>query len=94
MPKLSVISGAYNASAYPHFKESIESVLEQSFEDFEFIIFNDGSTDSTESVLREYERLDSRIKILTGEENRGLGYALNQCIKISKIIAKMFAFYH
>lgn len=84
MPKLSVISGAYNANACPHFRKSIESVLGQSFSDFEFIICDDGSTDDTLDLLREYEKRDRRVKILANEKNLGLAAALNRCIEISK----------
>ncbi len=83
MPKLSVISGAYNATACPHFKESIESVLGQSFSDFEFIICDDGSSDNTLEVLLEYERRDRRVKIIKNGNNLGLAAALNRCIEIS-----------
>ena len=83
MHKLSVISGAYNATACPHFRESLESVLGQSFSDFEFIICDDGSIDKTLDVLREYEKRDRRVKIIRNEKNLGLAAALNRCIEIS-----------
>ena len=83
MYKLSVISGAYNAASHPEFKKSIESVLNQSFSDFEFIICDDGSTDNTLDLLLEYEKRDDRVKILTNEKNLGLAKTLNRCIEIS-----------
>jgi glycosyltransferase involved in cell wall biosynthesis len=83
---VSVVISAYNEgeSVNELHKELTKVMSDLPLKDYELIFVDDGSTDSTASVLREYERLDSRIKILTGEENRGLGYALNQCIKISK----------
>ena len=83
MYKLSVISGAYNAASHPQFEKSIESILNQSFSDFEFIICDDGSTDNTLHLLREYEKLDGRVKIIKNESNLGLAATLNKCIEIS-----------
>ena len=83
MPKISVISGAYNAAVCPHFRESIESVLGQSFSDFEFIICDDGSTDGTLKLLLEYEMRDRRVKIIKNEKNLGLAAALNRCLELS-----------
>ena len=83
MPKISVISGVYNGTDCPHFRESIESILGQSFSDFEFIICDDGSTDNTPKVLSEYEKRDRRVKIIRNERNLGLAAALNRCIELS-----------
>lgn len=57
-PKVSVIMGAYNTGKY--IEECIESVLNQTFQDFEFIIINDCSTDYTLEVIKKYN--DERIK--------------------------------
>lgn len=70
MAKISVVMCCYNAEKY--IKETIDSVLAQTFKDFEFIIWNDGSTDSTLSVIENYN--DSRIKLFT-DVNRGEGMA-------------------
>ena len=78
MPKISIISGAYNISRCYSFEKSMESILSQSFSDFEFIICDDGSTDNTAELLEKYERLDGRIKIIRNENNRGLAYSLNR----------------
>jgi len=63
----------YNGEKY--LKQSIDSVLMQTFDDFEFIIINDGSTDSTLDILNSYS--DKRIKLIS-RENKGLIHSLNQ----------------
>ena len=84
MPKISVICGAYNAASHPMFERSVESILNQSFTDFEFIICDDGSTDGTYKALVDYSKRDSRIKVLKNEKNLGLAKALNRCLDIAK----------
>src|SRR5215204_3364964 len=71
-PAISVIMSAYNAGRY--IGEAIDSVLKQTFTDFELIIINDGSTDDTESVVRSFG--DPRI-VLVGQSNEGIAAALN-----------------
>jgi glycosyltransferase involved in cell wall biosynthesis len=83
MPKVSVIMGVYNCKNKDMLQNSIKSILEQSYQDFEFLICNDGSTDDTLEALYELGALDSRIKILTYEKNEGLAFALNYCLKNS-----------
>ena len=68
-PFFSVCIPAYNASKY--IGECIKSVINQSFDDYEVIIINDGSTDNTESIVGMYQTLDSRIKLYT-QQNKGL----------------------
>ena len=70
MAKVSVVMCCYNAEKY--IKETIDSVLGQTFDDFEFIIWNDGSTDATMSIVESYS--DYRIKVFT-DVNRGEGMA-------------------
>lgn len=70
MPKVSVVMCCYNSERY--IKETIDSVLGQTFTDFEFIIWNDGSTDSTENIILGYS--DERIKYFK-DINRGEGLA-------------------
>ena len=60
MPRISVISGAYNVASCYSFERSVESVLTQSFSDFEFIICDDGSSDETFEKLSHYAEKDSR----------------------------------
>lgn len=82
MPKISVIMGAYNIEQYMH--DAIESIINQTFSDWELIICDDGSTDNTFKILKEYEKKDSRIKVLKNDNNYGLAYSLNKCIQVSQ----------
>lgn len=66
-PKVSVLMPAYNGELY--LKESIESILNQSFADFEFIIIDDGSTDSSWGIIQEYAKKDTRIVAVKNEKN-------------------------
>lgn len=78
-PLVSVVLSTYNDEKY--IKESIEAVLAQSFRDFEFIIWNDGSTDSTEAIIKSFQ--DDRIRYFY-HENTGLGKALALACKEAK----------
>lgn len=83
MPKVSVIFPMYNVSAYV--KESVGSVLNQTFRDFELIAVNDGSTDNTEVVFEEATRNASDITIkLIKKENGGLADARNAALEIAR----------
>ena len=81
MPKVSIIIPIYNNEKY--LMESIDSVLNQTFQDFEIISINDGSTDNSLKILEEYAKKDSRIKIVT-QENKGAGSARNEGLKLAK----------
>lgn len=72
MPKISALLSVYNGERY--IEETIESVLNQTFSDFEFIIINDGSTDSTKEIIDRYK--DNRIRAFHLEKNVGVGEAL------------------
>lgn len=87
-PTLSVIMSVYNDEEYV--AEAIDSVLSQTYKDFEFIIVDDGSTDTTSKILESYESKDSRIKVLY-QKNQGLTKSLNNAIKIAQgsYIARM-----
>lgn len=86
--KLSVVMSCYNSEKY--LASAIDSILNQTFTDFEFIIWNDGSTDRTEEIIKSYD--DSRIRYFY-HENTGLGQALRlACQEVkSPIIARMDA---
>ena len=68
MPIISVVMPVYNAESF--LEEAINSILRQTFYDFEFIIINDGSTDKTEEIILSYK--DSRILYQKNEKNSGL----------------------
>lgn len=76
MPRVSVIMPAYNVEKYVG--EAIESILNQTFTDFEFVIINDGSTDDTASIIKQYAKKDKRIKFINNKKNQGLIAVLNQ----------------
>ena len=89
MPKISVIMPAYNAAKY--IKEAIDSILAQTFSDFEFIILDDGSTDGTAEIVRSYS--DKRIRFVQNEHNLGIANTLNRGLDLAKgeYIARMDA---
>ena len=90
MPKVSIIMGVYNCKNIDELTRSVQSIVNQTFCDWEFIICNDGSTDHTLEILMSLKQMDSRIKVITYENNKGLANALNACIEISagKYIAR------
>jgi len=75
MPKISVIISTYNDAAL--LPKAIDSVLAQSFGDFELLVFNDASTDNTELILKDYQKKDSRIIITGNKITLGLTANLN-----------------
>lgn len=89
-PQISVIMGIYNcAKTLP---EAIESILQQTFTDWELIMCDDGSVDDTYAVAEKYRNaIPSKIVLLQNKHNRGLNYTLNRCLQISKgkYIARM-----
>ena len=74
MPKISVILPIYNASSC--IEETLNYILAQTFTDYEVICVDDGSTDNTLEVLKEYEKKDNRIKVIS-QSNGGAGKARN-----------------
>lgn len=88
-PKISIIMPVCNGEKY--IREAIDSVLAQTFSDFEFIIFNDGSTDNTLNIIKSYP--DPRIKIIDLGKNVGIPAALNSCLEQAqgRYIARMDA---
>lgn len=83
MSKVSIIMGVYNCKDKSLLKNSVESIINQTYTDWEFIICNDGSTDDTLNYLYEIEKLDNRIRIVSYKENRGLSYALNYSLNVA-----------
>lgn len=84
MTDVSIIMGVYNCKNPDQLKKSVRSIINQTYTNWEFIICDDGSTIYMKSCLDEILLMDSRIKIIGYEKNKGLSYALNQCIAISK----------
>lgn len=78
-PLVSVIMPVFNGEKYLH--DAIESILNQSFSDFEFIIINDGSTDSSFQIIKCFN--DDRIKVID-QKNLGLIHSLNNGLNIAK----------
>ena len=78
MVKISIIIPVYNTASY--LKESLDSVLKQSFTDIEMICVNDGSTDNSLKMLESYQSNDDRITIIS-QENKGLSAARNAAMK-------------
>ena len=93
MPEISVIMGVYNELNKDILMEAVNSILHQTFEDFEFIIYDDGSCPEAATLLREVAGLDERIKLIGQDENHGLAFSLNECIDEAKgkYIARMDA---
>ncbi|SNY15304.1 Glycosyltransferase involved in cell wall bisynthesis [Orenia metallireducens] len=89
MPKISVIMSVYNNQDY--LRESIESIINQTYKDFEFIITDDCSTDNSVNIIREYTNKDKRIIFVQNKENIGLTKSLNKMIEIAsgEYIARM-----
>ncbi len=86
-PTISVIMPAYNAGRY--MRDAIQSILSQTFSDFELLIINDGSTDSTEEIILSFK--DPRIRYIKNKTNVGLSPTLNIGLEnaTGKYIARM-----
>lgn len=86
-PKITVIMPVYNCELY--IREAVDSILNQTFTDFEFLIIDDASTDKTVAVIKTYD--DSRIQLIQKPENSGYSNSLNFGLKIAKgeYIARM-----
>jgi len=87
--KISVLLPTFNNSAY--LSTAIESILNQTYTNFELIIINDGSNDNTEYILSSYQSFDSRIKVINNKRNLGVANSLNLGINEScgEFIARM-----
>ena len=89
-PHVSVVMSVFNGERF--LAEAVESILHQTFSDFEFIIINDGSSDKSADILSKYEHLDERVHIYH-QENRGLIASLNRGLDFvrGKYLARMDA---
>ncbi len=81
MVKISVIIPVYNVEKY--LEECLDSIINQTFEDIEIICIDDGSTDNSLDILREYEKSDKRLSVVC-QENSGLSITRNHGIKLAK----------
>jgi glycosyltransferase involved in cell wall biosynthesis len=89
-PLVSVILPVYNSERY--LASAIDSILDQSFKDFELVIIDDGSKDTSLKIIKEYAEKDARVRFFT-RENRGLVETLNEAVQYStgEFIARMDA---
>lgn len=79
LPSISVMMVNYNYGKY--IGEAIESILNQTFTDFELIIYDDASTDHSVEVIKKYQKKDKRIIYILGRKNKGEAYGRNQILK-------------
>ena len=79
-PTVSVLTSVYNGERY--LRRAIDSILNQSFINFEYIIIDDGSTDSTNKIIQSFN--DPRIKLIENTQNIGLTKSLNIGVKICR----------
>lgn len=88
-PRVTVLMSVYNGEKY--LREAIDSILSQTFKDFEFLIINDCSTDRTAEIMESYT--DPRVRIVYNETNIGLTKSLNKGLKLAKgeYVARMDA---
>jgi glycosyltransferase involved in cell wall biosynthesis len=89
-PPITVLLAVYNGQQY--LRESLDSVLAQTFTDFEFLIIDDGSTDQTLPILRECEKRDARVRLVS-RPNKGLTNTLNEGLSLARgeFLARMDA---
>ena len=81
-PILSVLMPVFNSEQFV--AEAIESILNQTFKDFEFLILDDASTDRSFEIIKDFENKDSRIKVYQNEKNLGVVESRNKLINLSK----------
>lgn len=89
-PKISIIMGVYNCEST--LEEALHSILNQTYQDFELIICEDGSSDNTLAITRKMEKeYPDKIKLIVNEKNRGLNYSLNRALELAngEYIARM-----
>ena len=78
-PKISVVMSVFNGSDF--LKNAVQSILDQTYTDFEFIIIDDGSTDDSVKIIKKFK--DKRIRLIT-QHNHGLVFSLNKAISLSR----------
>lgn len=81
--EISIIMGIYNCEKY--LKEAIDSIINQTYQNWELIMCDDGSTDNTYNIALEYMKdYPEKIILIRNEKNMGLNYTLNKCLKLAK----------
>jgi glycosyltransferase involved in cell wall biosynthesis len=81
-PLVSVVMPVYNAGKY--LPQAIESILNQTYKNFEFIIVDDCSTDNSKKILLEYAKKDKRIKLIFNKKNSGVAFNYDRAIRLAK----------
>lgn len=81
-PLVSIITPLYNSEKY--IAETIESVLAQTYSNWEMIIVDDCSKDNSTKIVEEYQKKDRRIKLYRNEINKGVSYTRNRAIDLSQ----------
>ena len=88
--KISILMGVYNCA--PTLREAIDSILAQTYENWEFIICDDGSSDESHAIALEYAARDPRrFRVIRNDRNRGLNFTLNRCLSMAdgEYVARM-----
>jgi glycosyltransferase involved in cell wall biosynthesis len=80
-PKVTVITTTYNGARF--LAATIESILNQSFKDFEYVIVDDASTDESQKIIKSYQKKDHRIRCIINPTNLGPPGALNKALKFA-----------
>jgi glycosyltransferase involved in cell wall biosynthesis len=79
-PKVTISLCVYNGEQF--LRESIDSILSQTYSDFELLIYDDASTDHSVSLVESYQ--DERIRLIKGTQNRGLAFARQSCLELAR----------
>lgn len=75
-PHVTIVTAVYNGEAYLH--EAVQSIIGQTFGDFEYLIVDDASTDGTKGILELHEKNDSRVRVITNTKNMGRALSRNR----------------
>ncbi len=88
-PRISVIMGIYNCA--PYLVEALDSLYAQTYQNFKIILCEDGSSDNTYQVAKDYASKHDNIVLIKNEKNMGLNYTLNHCLEYAdtEYIARM-----
>lgn len=81
-PKVTIGLPVYNGEKY--LAEAIQSVLDQTFKDLELVICDNGSTDATEQICRDFSDRDDRVRTIRSPENRGASWSFNHSVEVAR----------